>query len=294
MTQRGVRKTRGRWRQSMKIHIAKTAGFCMGVRRAMNMTMGAVKKYNPPIYTFGPLIHNAQALDILKERGVSIINHIPDKTTAAVIIRAHGVPPKIKHQLAGAAQYLLDATCPRVIEVQTIIAAHAARGYSAIIAGDPDHPEVVGLLGYAKNRGHVIDSIEALGALPHFEKSIIVAQTTQNISFYNDVKKWAAAVRPHYKLFDTICNSTSRRQAEVTEMAQFGDIFIVVGGKNSGNTKRLAQIARQSGKPVHHIETEAEIDIHQIKAFENICITAGASTPNWVIQKVVEKIESAI
>jgi len=278
----------------MKIHIAKTAGFCMGVRRAMELTMGVLKEHGPPVHTFGPLIHNAQALELLRDRGVSIISDIPEKKTGAVIIRAHGVPPKIKKKLAKAAHYLVDATCPRVIEVQTIIADHAARGYSVIIAGDPDHPEVVGLLGYAESRGHVIDSIEALDALPHFEKSIVVAQTTQSISFYNEVKKWVAAVCGHYKLFDTICNSTSRRQAEVTKMAEFADIFVVVGGKNSGNTKRLAQIAAQSGKPVHHIETEAELDIHRMEASEHICVTAGASTPNWVIQKVVDKIESAI
>ena len=275
----------------MKIEIAKTAGFCMGVRRAVELALDAPGKHAEPIFTYGPLIHNPQVLGLFAEKGISVLESIPEKGHGTVLIRAHGVPPADKERLADAGFQVVDATCPRVIRVQTIIRVHARKGYAAIIVGDRDHPEVVGLVGYAGDMGHVVSSMAELDALPAFEKAIIVAQTTQNLRFYGKVKAWAAETFPHYKTFDTICDSTEKRQAEVKQLAGRVDAVVVVGGKQSGNTRRLAEIAAETGKPAFHIETEVELDGCGLDGVEQVGITAGASTPNWIIKRVYRELE---
>ncbi|MDJ0814720.1 MAG: 4-hydroxy-3-methylbut-2-enyl diphosphate reductase [Desulfobacterales bacterium] len=279
----------------MKILIAKTSGFCMGVRRAVEMVLDAPDRYADPIYTYGPLIHNPQVLDLLESKDITVMGEIPDQGTGTVLIRAHGVPPTAKQSLQNADFKVIDATCPRVIKVQTIIRKHAKKDYVTIIIGDKDHPEVIGLLGYARQKGHVIGSLDELASLPAFEKAIIVAQTTQNTEFFETVTRWTAANHPHYKVYNTICDSTERRQAEVKRLAQTVDAVIVVGGLESGNTRRLAEIAQETGKPAYHIESEADlenIDSDVLGSARHIGITAGASTPNWIIKKVYRALET--
>jgi 4-hydroxy-3-methylbut-2-enyl diphosphate reductase len=150
---------------------------------------------------------------------------------------------------------------------------------------------VVGLVGYAGDSGHVISTMAELDQLPPFDRAIIVAQTTQNKAFYDQVKAWAAETYPHYKTFDTICDSTEKRQAEVKQLANRVDAIVVVGGRTSGNTQRLAEIAAASGKPAYHVETEAELDRCNWTAVDRVGITAGASTPNWIIRRVYRKLE---
>ena len=264
----------------------------MGVRRAVEMVLDAPNKHVNPICTFGPLIHNPQVLDLLREKEISTLERIPEYGTGTVLIRAHGVPPQTKQDLKKAGYKIIDATCPRVIKVQTIIRKHAKKDYAAIIIGDKDHPEVIGLLGYAGGKGFVVDNIDDLDSLPSFEKAIIVAQTTQNTLFFEEIKKWAKHKFPHYKIFDTICDSTAKRQVEVQNLADLVDAVIVVGGQNSGNTKRLAEISKKTGKPTYHIETESEIDVDALSEAKCIGITAGASTPNWVIKKIYRTLEA--
>lgn len=275
----------------MKIIIAKTAGFCMGVRRAVEMALDSPGKHRGPIFTHGPLIHNPQVLDLLDEKGVHIIEAIPEAAEGTVLIRAHGVPPAVKKDLKKSGFVVIDATCPRVIKVQAIIKKHARQGYASIVIGDRDHPEVAGLMGFAGGRGYIAGSLEELEALPDFEKAILVAQTTLNTRLFEAVKTWAQVRHPHYKCFDTICDSTAQRQAEVQKMAAMVDALIVVGGRNSGNTQRLAEIAGQSGVATYHIETEADLDVKALSVAETVGITAGASTPNWVINRVVRAVE---
>jgi (E)-4-hydroxy-3-methyl-but-2-enyl pyrophosphate reductase len=276
----------------MKIFLAKTAGFCMGVRRAVEMVLDAPNKYENPIYTYGPLIHNPQVLNLLEEKGISVLNNIPDYGSGTVLIRAHGVPPETKKNLKKAGFKIIDSTCPRVIKVQTIIRQHAKQDYVCIIIGDKDHPEVIGLLGYAGEKGCAVNNLNDLNALPPFEKAIIVSQTTQNTLFFEKVKNWATQKFPHYKIFDTICHSTALRQEEVQRLANSVDTVIVVGGHNSGNTQRLAEIARQTGKPTYHIETESELDLDALSSILHIGITAGASTPNWIIKRIYRTLEA--
>ncbi len=277
----------------MKIILAQTAGFCMGVRRAVEMVMEAPEKHDPPICTYGPLIHNPQVLELLEEKGISILNAMPARGSGTALIRAHGVPPEVKSNLDQAGYAVIDATCPRVIRVQTIIRKHSAQGYATIIIGDRDHPEVIGLLGYAGGRGHVAASLAELKRLPPFDQAIVVAQTTQNTRAFEEIQAWTQANRPHYKIFETICDSTEKRQAEVKCMASLVDAVLVVGGKDSGNTQRLFEIAQATGKPAYHVETEKELDLEALSGMQSIGISAGASTPNWQIRKVCRALESA-
>lgn len=278
----------------MKIVIAKTAGFCMGVSRAVEMVLDASRTHSGPICTYGPLIHNPQVLNMLEEKGIPAISKIPETGRGTVLIRAHGVPPTIKTQLKAAGFEIIDATCPRVIKVQTIIRKHTRQGYTAIIIGDRNHPEVIGLNGYADNNGHVVNTLEDLEALPVFDQAIIVAQTTQNSLFFRKVAQWAREKHPNYKIFNTICDSTEKRQNEIHALSQSADAVIVVGGRNSGNTKRLAEIAKQCGKPAFHIEKESELDLEALASAKTIAITAGASTPNWVIKKIYRILATSL
>ena len=275
----------------MKIFVAKTAGFCMGVRRAVELALDAPSQYPEPIYTFGPLIHNPQVLALFAEKGVTILEEIPEQGTGTVLVRAHGIPPGTRQRLKAAGFRVINATCPRVIKVQSIIKSHARKGYAVIIVGDEDHPEVVGLLGYAGEQKHVVASLEILKTLPEYEHAIIVAQTTQNLREYKQIKAWAALHRPHYKIFDTICDSTEKRQAEVRRIAKEVDAVLVVGGKNSGNTQRLAAIVKAVGKPAYHVETEDELDTEALSRIKRLGVTAGASTPSWIIKRALRTVE---
>ena len=264
----------------------------MGVRRAVETALDAPNKHAQPIYTFGPLIHNPQVLQLLVERGIETLSDVPEKGSGTVIIRAHGVPPTTKRNLEKAGFSVIDATCPRVIKVQTIIDQHARKGFASIIIGDKKHPEVIGLLGYARGNGHVAATLPELDALKSFENAIVVAQTTQNTEFYQAVKEWVSTRHPHYKVFDTICGSTENRQAEIRQLAEAVDAIVVVGGRSSGNTRRLAGIAGESGKPVFHVESEAELNAAALSGFRRIGLTAGASTPNWIIKRVHNFLEA--
>ena len=279
----------------MKILLATSAGFCMGVRRAVEMVMDAPGKHEGPMYTYGPLIHNKQVLDLLAEKGITVMHDIPESGSGTVLIRAHGVPLEAKKRLIHAGFRVLDATCPRVIRVQSIIRKHAKQGYESIIIGDRDHPEVVGLLGYTAGRGHVVSGMEELQALPAFDRAILVSQTTQNTRFFDAVRSYIRQHHPHYRVFDTICDSTERRQAEVQQLASDADAILVVGDRASGNTRRLVEIAASTGKPSYHVETEADIenlDLREIASSRRIGITAGASTPNWIIKRVYRSVEA--
>ena len=278
----------------MRLRIAHTAGFCMGVQRAVDMALKAPATCPAPIYTYGPLIHNNQVLQLLADKGIQPIETLPPRGRGTMIIRAHGIPPQDQARIESAGYQLLDATCPRVKKVQVIIERHASRDYGVIIVGDQDHAEVVGLMGYAGGRGVVVDSLEALDHLPPFGKAIVVAQTTQNTAFFDNVRTWARIQQPSYEIFDTICDSTEKRQAEVRKLAHQVEAFVVIGGRNSGNTQRLADIARDSGRPAFHVETEADLDATAMQPFSEVGVTAGASTPPWITQNVCRKLQDIV
>jgi len=275
----------------MRVIVGKKAGFCMGVRRAVDMVLEAPNKYPGPIYTFGPIIHNPQILALLEEKGITVLNEIPAQGSGTVLIRAHGVPPDTKQSLSRAGFHIIDATCPRVAKVQQIIQRHVGEDAAAIILGDPEHPEVVGLRGFAGSQGYVVSSFPELTQLPCFDNAVVVQQTTQSTSLYQHCRDWLEDNCPHYKIYSTLCDSTTLRQTEVKDLAQQVDAMIVVGGHHSGNTQRLAEISRQRGLPTYHVETDHELPGSFPDQTETVAVTAGASTPNWVIKNVQSKLE---
>ncbi len=278
----------------MKVFVAETGGFCMGVKRAMDMILKATEENhgNNMICTFGPLIHNKQVLEMLSKKGVRVVESPEECTGKVVLVRAHGIPPDQRKKLKKVSKKLLDATCPRVARVQALIRRHARKGYLPVIVGDPEHAEVIGLMGYSEGKGIVINSVEDVEGLPQAEKVLVVAQTTQNEKTFNEI---VSAIKEKYQdveVYNTICGSTHHRQEEVKRMAERVDAMVVVGGYHSGNTIRLAEIARQCGLPTFHVETEKELDVEKLAGFDTIGVTAGASTPSWMIRRVVDVLES--
>ncbi len=276
----------------MKISLAKTAGFCMGVRRAVEMVLDTANRASGPVCTFGPLIHNPQVLGILEEKGVKILSRVPEKGGGTVVIRAHGVSPEVEEGLARAGFKVVDATCPKVIKVQTLVRRHAAKGYIPIIVGDAEHPEVEGLVGHAAGRAIVVRGPEDVDALPETGPFVVVAQTTQDMALFAEVRRLIEKRFPAAKIFNTICDSTEKRQAEVAELARSVDAVVVVGGKSSGNTQRLFQVAGRSGKIALHVETERELSPSMLAGARHVGVTAGASTPTWVTRAVCRTLES--
>jgi (E)-4-hydroxy-3-methyl-but-2-enyl pyrophosphate reductase len=276
----------------MRVRLAKTAGFCMGVRRAMETALGLIHRVKGPLYTFGPLIHNPQVLDLLKGKGVIQLDEIPDKAEGTVLIRAHGVPPEQEERLRAAGLTVVNATCPRVMKVQQISRLYGSRGALVVIVGDAEHPEVKGLLGYAGEKGRVVSGPEEVAALPEADLVAAVAQTTQRPEVFEQVVE---ALRQRYaqvQVFDTICDATHRRQAEVKRLAGTVDGLVVVGGYDSGNTRRLATVAQAAGVKAWHVETEADLDAAALAECDTVGVTSGASTPNWMIRKVVRELET--
>lgn len=280
----------------MKIKLARRGGFCMGVRRAVDMALDLQRSSaKRPIVTYGPLIHNPQTLRILEARGIHQKNELDQITEGTVIIRAHGISPQEKRELESRGVGIIDATCPRVSSVQKIIENHAKKGNFCVIVGDEDHPEVRGLMGYAGGRSAVIsepdqDLIERL--VPKEAHICVVAQTTQEVEVYEEVVDILSRSHEHVRVFNTICDSTRKRQAEVKRMAGQSDIIVVVGGKGSGNTKRLAQVAKTHGAEAFHVETDWELESLDLGKRRSIGVTAGASTPNWQIRRVTDRLKN--
>jgi len=258
----------------------------------MEMVLEEANKGENRIYTFGPLIHNRQVMALLETKGIKSIENPEGLDVGTLVIRAHGIPPDQRRSLNSSRLRLIDATCPRVARVQSIIRYHTGKGYTAVIVGDVDHPEVIGLMGYGDGRAHVINSVSEVEALPDTNKLFIVAQTTQDEQNYREIVRAVQKHVPDTLVFDTICDATHNRQEEVRSFAGHVDGVVVVGGYHSGNTQRLVQVSRAEGLPTFHIETEKELDRERLSSMEVIGITAGASTPNWMIKDVVQGIEN--
>lgn len=275
----------------MKVVIAKKAGFCMGVRRAVDLTLDLVNR-EENISTFGPLIHNPQVLEVLRDKGVGILKQIPKAASGTVIIRAHGVPPTQKEELRQSGLTVKDATCPRVLKVQAIIGKHRKQGKTTVIVGDKNHAEVDGLMGYAGPDCQVVSSEAEAGALTMTRPYIVVSQTTQDARVFEAITAIITARCPGGEVFNTICDSTHLRQEEVRKLCEQVEAVVVVGGKTSANTTRLAEIAAGLGRPVFLIESEEELEVAALRKFDCVGVTAGASTPTWMINRVVRALEA--
>jgi 4-hydroxy-3-methylbut-2-enyl diphosphate reductase len=278
----------------MKILVAETAGFCWGVRRALDQAVDLAKKTDGPVQTFGPLIHNAQVLEELTEQNIQAVEQLTDVRGGTVLVRAHGVRPEVFDQLRATGAEVYDATCPLVRKVQKIITKYTDDDYDVVIVGDDHHAEVVGLRGYAtaSKRCFVVANEKEAAGLPEFDKVCVVSQTTQNDDTFartvDVIKQKARLIRST----NTVCEPTRDHQRETVELARLVDLMVVVGGRHSANTCRLADLAAQEGPRVLHIETEAELKKNDFDGCKAVGVTAGASTPEWMINRVVETLEA--
>ncbi|HRZ87103.1 MAG TPA: 4-hydroxy-3-methylbut-2-enyl diphosphate reductase [bacterium] len=278
----------------MQVIVGKSAGFCMGVRRAVNKVMElASENAGAQISVYGPLIHNRQVNEMLEKKRVKIAHALDEISPGICVIRTHGISPQKRELLKEKRVEICDATCPRVLAVQKVIEQHAHKGYFIVIVGDKGHAEVEGLMGFTGGSGIVVDSPEKTDEIPcGVTKVCVVAQTTQNHGVF---KRIESLLRERYAdciVFDTICDSTAERQQEVLDLAGKVDAMVIVGGKESANTMRLVEISQAAGVPTFHVETEKEIDPRLFKGFARVGVSAGASTPNIIVHNVAKAIEA--
>ncbi len=277
----------------MRVILAKTAGFCMGVKRAMDKALSIARNRPGPIYTHGPLIHNRQVIEMLEARGIRAKTDFEGVHAGTVLLRTHGLPPHVADRLRAAGLEVEDGTCPHVLKGQRSVARRSAEGYSVVIVGDRDHDEVIALAAHATGPCSIIASIEEAQTAPLEGKVLVVAQTTFNEALFREIVAALKARKPDIEVVESICDATSRRQEEARVLARAVDAMIVVGGRHSANTRRLAEVARSTGTPTFHVETADELDLAELGRYKTVGVTAGASTPGWITSAVIQKLRRA-
>jgi 4-hydroxy-3-methylbut-2-enyl diphosphate reductase len=278
----------------LEIIVADHSGFCFGVKEAINKTFHAANEIkDKEIYTFGPLIHNSQVIDQLKSMGVDSIDKIDQKPNSTIIVRSHGVPLHFYEAAERHHVQLIDATCPFVRKVQNIAREYYLRGYCVVIVGDPKHPEVIGINGWCDNQAYIVQDEQNLKDVPNCEKICVVAQTTITQDLWDRITLNLESKAGIVEKFNTICIATKDRQSSCAKVASQVDAMIVIGGHHSSNTQKLVQISKKYCKNTYHIETVEELPMNQIINMKKIGITAGASTPDWIIKEVIDKMSNA-
>lgn len=276
----------------MEVYLAEHSGFCFGVKRAINMTLSAVKKTKTKVYTYGPLIHNPQVVSEFKKQGIIATTDISKvKPDSSVIIRTHGVSPEVIEKFKKKKLHIIDATCPFVKKAQRIVERLVKENYQVVIVGESEHPEVKGIQGYAKNKAIVIRSVSDAKNIQKFSKIGVVVQTTQSIEDFKNIIPYLLDKAPEVKVFNTICDATEKTQYSALKLAKKVDIIIVIGGHNSANTKHLAEVCKLAGSVTYHIENVSELKEEWLKGKHKVGITAGASTPEWIIKEVLKKLK---
>ncbi len=274
----------------MKVILAKRAGFCFGVKRATQMAFEAAGK-DQKTFTLGPIIHSPQVVNKLEEMGVGVVKDLSGVLNGTVIIRSHGVLASEMEEAHQKQLEVVDATCPFVKKAQEHVKYLSEAGYDVLVVGDADHPEVQGIVSYGREKVFVVASGEQVKKLPKMGKMGVVAQTTQSFDNLKSVVTECLKRGGEVRVYNTICDATAVRQQEATEMAQQVDCMIVIGGYNSANTRRLAEICTEIQPKTYHIETAEEIDSTWFQGVETVGVTAGASTPKWIIDEVMERLE---
>ncbi len=275
----------------MEVIVAKSAGFCFGVKRAVEKVYEQIETAKKPIYTYGPIIHNEEVVNDLKAKGVEVLNsreELEAVRDCVVVIRSHGVGRDIYELLEKNGIQVVDATCPYVKKIHKIVAEQCADGRQVIIVGNEQHPEVQGIKGWGDERTRVIEKpedFEALG-LPEGSKICLVAQTTFNYNKFQDLVEKIPKTRYDIIVLNTICNATQERQVEAMRIASQVDVMLVIGGKNSSNTQKLFEICRKECKNTCYIQTLGDLNPECIRSVRSVGITAGASTPNNIIEEV--------
>jgi len=285
---------------SKNIKLAKHSGFCYGVKRAVE-TVKKLKEQNPDknIFILGELIHNSQVIQELEDLGIKTINELPEKGSGICVIRSHGASPEIFEQITKAGFEVVDLTCPDVKKVQKKAIELVKEGYFLIIVGKAEHPEVVAIKANAQRFGadiFVASDVEQLrnieDKIKEYKKIGVVVQTTQRVTTLKPIVEYLTSISQELSIANTICNSTTLRQNEAKNLAEESDLMIVVGSRKSANTTHLAEILKDISKTIH-IEDDKELDNYKnvIKDAKNISITAGASTPEKIINNVIDKLK---
>lgn len=275
----------------MEIYLADKAGFCFGVKRAINTAFEAAARGK--VYCLGPLIHNPQEVERLRQAGVELVEDFSSLQEGdSLIIRSHGVPPDVLNNIRKKGLHIIDLTCPFVSKAQRDAEALHKGGYQVAIVGEKKHPEVQSILGYAGDNAVVVETAEEVDGIKFKNRVGVVAQTTQSYSNFSKIVLKLLRLSKELKVFNTICNSTQERQDAARVLAGKVDVMLVVGGRNSANTTRLVSVCEQEGKPTYHIEVADELEPRWFKDVTKVGVTAGASTPDWVLEGVMTKLKS--
>ena len=279
----------------MEVIKAKTAGFCFGVKRAVDTVYEQVDSCEGAIYTYGPIIHNEEVVKDMESKGVIVIRSEEELDSLAegtVIIRSHGVEKRIYDKLEKKGIRIVDATCPFVKKIHKIVSKESAQGAHIVIIGNPEHPEVQGIRGWAGENVSVVQDAEAAEKI-EFDKNVkicVVSQTTFNYNKFKDLVEIIKKKSYDVSVLNTICNATKERQTEAKSIAETVDAMIVIGDKHSSNTQKLFEICKGACKDTYYIQTLDDLDLNQLGSVETVGITAGASTPNNIIEEVQNNV----
>lgn len=273
----------------MEILLAKSAGFCFGVKRATQMAFDAVNQY-ASLQSLGPLIHSPQMVKKLEDHGIRVCHQVEDADGDALIVRSHGVTATEMENLQASGKAVVDATCPFVTRAQKHATELSRDAGLLVIVGEAHHPEVRGILSYATGDVQVVANVEQALELPRCRKMGIIAQTTQSLENFRAIVNICLEKTRDLKIYNTICDATSVRQEEAVAIARQVELMLVVGGYNSANTTRLAELCRKQGTRTHHLETAAEIDSAWFIGINRVGLTAGASTPQFLIEEIVAQL----
>lgn len=275
----------------MKVIVAERAGMCFGVNRALEM-VEAVSDKSSNVATLGPLIHNPQVVKLLEERGVGMVKDISELPTGTIVIPSHGSPQDTICKASEAGLEVLNATCPFVANVHKKAEYLASEGYEVVVVGDPGHTEVKGIVSAAGNSARIVRNLDDAKQTNWSAKRIgLVSQTTQKPENFGDIVGYIASQARELLVYNTICYSTQERQTAARELAPKVDVMVVVGGRNSANTNRLTEICSETQVPTYHVEVASDIMPEWFAGAEVVGLTAGASTPDWVIQEVKSRLE---
>ena len=276
----------------MQVLIADEYGFCFGVERAVEMVEEALQE-GDTVRTLGPLIHNDQEMARLATHGVSMINApVQIQRGETAVIRAHGVTPQIEAELREKASKVVDATCPFVTKVQKLAARAAAQDRHVVIVGNPEHPEMIGVFGYAPEHSFIVNNAEEVAKLPRLRNPLVVSQTTIKLqNFYDVAEAVKAKADGETQIVNTICSATRDRQDAARALAGEVDAFYVIGGRHSSNSRKLLAVCLEQCAKSFLIETEDEINAEDVRGANRVGLTAGASTPNWLIEKVSARLK---
>jgi 4-hydroxy-3-methylbut-2-enyl diphosphate reductase len=277
----------------MEVVLADEYGFCFGVERAVDMVEEAVER-GETVRSLGPLIHNEQEMQRLGSFGVTTINEPVQITRGeTAVIRAHGVTPQVQQELEEKASKVVDATCPFVTRVQKLAARAAAEDRHVIIVGSPDHPEMIGVKGYAPDHAFIIKDETEIDTLPRLRNPLVVSQTTiKSKTFFDTAEAVKTKTDDEVQIINTICSATKDRQESARALAGMVDAFYIIGGRHSSNSVKLLGVCKEQCEKSFLIETEAEINAADLTNATRVGVTAGASTPEWLIKKVVSHLES--